>query len=102
MSRVLVSGLVKTKNDIIVEQIRDVLQASSLKDLFVKALTSMERLQDMKVFNNVSIKIDMDKRGGREREGVEVTFLVQELGWIKSTMSAHAGTQSGDAVSIQT
>lgn len=95
-----VSGLKRTKNDIVVEQIKDVLQASSLKDLFVKALTSMEQLQEMKVFKNVSIKIDTDKREGQEKKGVEVTFLVQELGWVKSTLSAHAGTQSGDAVSI--
>ena len=33
------------------------------------------------------------------RDGVEVTFLVQEHGWLKSTVAAHAGTQSGDAVS---
>ncbi len=100
VSRVQVAGLIRTKNDIVVEHIKDVLQASSLKELFVKALTSMEQLQDMKVFKNVSLKIDTDKRAGLEREGVEVTFLVQELGWLKAMLGAHAGTQSGDAVSI--
>lgn len=97
VSRVQVAGLKRTKNDIVVEQIKDVLQATSLKDLFIKALSSMERLQDMKVFKTVSMKIDTDKR--ENKEGVEVTFLVQELGWLKSTLAAHAGTQSGDAVS---
>ncbi|XP_064399710.1 sorting and assembly machinery component 50 homolog A-like [Halichondria panicea] len=97
VSRVQVAGLIRTKNDIVVEHIKDVLQASSLKELFVKALTSMEQLQDMKVFKNVSLKIDTDKRAGLEREGVEVTFLVQELGWLKAMLGAHAGTQSGDA-----
>ncbi len=100
VSRVQVAGLIRTKNDVVVEQVKDVLQASSLKELFVKALTSMEQLQDMKVFRNVSLKIDTDKREGLEREGVEVTFLVQELGWLKAMLGAHAGTQSGDAVSV--
>ena len=66
------AGLRRTKNDIVVEQIKDVLQADSLKDLFIRALTSMERLQEMRVFKNVSMKIDTDK-GKESGEGITCT-----------------------------
>ena len=126
MSRVRVAGLKRTKNDIVVEQIKDVLKVTSLRELFFKSIDSMKQLQRLNVFNNVSIYFDTDKSakdrkgvepreevvaGGVEsrqevglsrvkaEESVEVTFFVEEKGLTSFGIAANAGTQSGDAVS---
>ena len=111
MSRVRVAGLKRTKNDIVVEQIKDVLKATSLKELIYKSLDSVRQLDQLNIFRNISIRLDTDKkRKGaeptqevdlskvKEDDSIEVTFVVQELGWFSSTIAANAGTQSGDAV----
>ena len=93
------AGLKRTKNDIVTEQIKHVLGSHSLKDLFIQSLESMQRLQELNIFKHISLKIDTDKRASQVDQSLEVTFIVEEYGWLKSTVSAHAGTQSGDAVS---
>lgn len=109
-----VAGLRRTKNDIVVEQIKDVLKAESFKDLLMRSLDSMQQLERLKVFRHISLRLDTIK-GSRKRKGaelgaevdlaaagdesIEVTFVVKELGSLSSTIAANAGTQSGDAVS---
>ena len=125
MSRVRVAGLNRTKNDIVVEQIRDVLKATSLRDLLVRSLNSMRQLEQLNIFRHVSIRLDTDKSAKvkwaeskeevgpkgeeskqevdlshiKDEDSIEVMFVVKEHGWISSTIAANAGTQSGDAVS---
>ena len=125
VSRVRVAGLKRTKNDIVVEQIKDVLKATSLRELIFKSIDSMNELQRLNIFKNVSIFLDTDKsakakgaepkaevltegveskrevglsRVGNE-DSVEVTFFVEERGLTSYGIAANAGTQSGDAVS---
>lgn len=121
MSRVRVAGLARTKNDIVVEQIKDVLKATSLKELLLRSFDSVNKLEQLKIFRHISIRLDTNKdarastRGSatkgeeprqevdpsriKENDSIEVTFVVKELGWFSSTIAANAGTQSGDAVS---
>ena len=129
MSRVRVAGLKRTKNDIVVEQIKDVLEATSLRELFFRSIESMKQLERLNIFNNVSIFFDTDKsaklkakkegvepnaevvEGGVESrqevdlsrisndDSIEVTFFVEERGLTSFGVAANAGTQSGDAVS---
>ena len=119
------AGLKRTKNDIVVEQIKDVLQATSLRELLFKSIDSMNQLERLNIFNNVSIFLDVDKsakaKGAepkaevgtegveskwemdlsriRNEDSVEVTFFVEERGLTSYGIAANAGTQSGDAVS---
>ena len=129
MSRVRVAGLKRTKNDIVVEQIKDILKVTSLRELFFRSIESMKQLERLNIFNNVSIFFDTDKsaklkakkegvepkaevvEGGVESrqevdlsrissdDSVEVTFFVEERGLTSFGVAANAGTQSGDAVS---
>jgi hypothetical protein len=119
---VRVAGLKRTKNDIVVEQIKDVLEATSLHELYVKSLESMTQLKRLNIFKDVYIYLDRDKRGAkgnkkgvepkaevrtkgvwskhvRSEDSVEVIFFVEEKGLTNFGIEANAGTQSGDAVS---
>ena len=119
MSRVKIAGLKRTKNDIVVEQVRDVLKTESLRELLFTCLESARRLEQLNIFRRVSLLLDTDKRSRmkgagsgaesgqqevdlsnvKDGDSIEVTFVVKELGWFSSTIAANAGTQSGDAVS---
>ena len=128
MSRVSVAGLKRTENDIVVEQVKDVLKATSLQELYFKSLESMSQLKQLNIFKDVYVFLDTDKKRGkvnkkgvepkaevgtkgvesrpdvhssriRSEDSVEVIFFVQEKGLTNFGVAANAGTQSGDAVS---
>ncbi len=109
-------GLVRTKSDIVAEQIKDILEAKTLSEMFIKANEGTEKLKALNIFKHISMVLDTDKKGagnlsngiqgdggGEGEDGqvdkMQVTFLVKESGWFKSTLGAEAGTQSGGAVS---
>ena len=96
VNRVQVSGLNRTKNDIVVAQVRDILGATSLQNLLVESLQAVERLKQLKVFKFVSVVFDTDQ----DSKGVQVVFYVKERSVFSLTVGATAGTQSGDAVSV--
>ena len=130
MSRVSVAGLKRTENDIVVEQVKDVLKATSLQELYFKSLESMSQLKQLNIFKDVYVFLDTDKKRGkvnkkgvgpkaevgtkgvesrpdvhssriRSEDSVEVIFFVQEKGLTNFGVAANAGTQSGDAVSAR-
>lgn len=97
IKRVRVVGLVRTKADIVAEQVKDVLKAKTLQEALLKSLESKQRLKDLEIFKNVSIELDAPKNGAGSHDGMEVTFHVKECRMLTSSIAANAGTQSGDA-----
>ena len=53
----------------------------------------------MNVFKEVEILYDVSRDQGGVVKGVEVVYQVKEAGMINSSLSAHAGAQTSDAVS---
>ena len=117
VNRVRIEGLKKTKTDIAVEQIKDVLKVKNSVELFIKSYEAAERLQKLNIFKYVNVKLDVDKRErekrkverglegegegvnkGTKEDGLEVTFMVKESGRFKGRVGAETGTQSGGAV----
>ncbi|CAI8027878.1 Sorting and assembly machinery component 50 homolog [Geodia barretti] len=101
VSQVKISGLVRTKNDIVVEQIKDVLKANRLQDVLLESVVSMEKLNSLNVFKSINIRLDAtngeeEEGGGDSEKGVIVTFQVREKKRVKSSLGANVGTQSGD------
>ena len=94
------AGLYHTKDDIAAEQVKDVLGAKTLQEVLMRSLESVQRLKELNVFKNVSVKLDTVKGSQGRAKGLEVTFYVRESGRLASTVAANAGTQSGDAVSV--
>lgn len=64
------------------------------------SLESLERLQSLNIFKKVQLQFDTTKNNKMEETGgLEVAFVVEEFNRLSSSLSASAGTQSGDAVS---
>lgn len=109
----LVDSLNRTKNDIVIEQIKAVLKVKTFRELVLRTIEAKERLQDLNVFKYVVVKFDTDKRnrtsdvGTKEEvkkkadEAVEVTFLVKEQDWFSVMLGIwrNVRKQSGDTVS---
>ena len=60
---------------------------------------SVEKLRSLNIFKDVSWNFVAVKDDKGNASGLEVCFVVQECGQIAASVSASAGTQSGDAVS---
>lgn len=95
--KVNVSGLRRTKNDIIVEQVKKVLQATTLEETLTFSLQSLEKLQSLNIFKNIRIHFDTCRDKVGKVEGIEVTYHVKESSRIATSLSATAGSQTGDA-----
>ena len=107
-------GLKRTKSDIVVEQIKDVLTAKTLVELINKLGEANTNLNALNLFKSVKVVLDTDKRsknrgGGKraeegeqlgKKEKAEVTFLLKESCWYSVAVGAEGGTQSGGAVSF--
>lgn len=97
VQRLKVTGLCKTKTDIIVEQVKPLLSADSLQDVLLGVQEAQQKLLSLEVFNKVEVLLDTAKGPQAKRNHLDVTFYVEEAGRVKLGMSAHAGRQSGDA-----
>ena len=66
-------GLKKTKTDIVIEQVKDVLDVDNFADLAIKTSQARERLKDLDVFKFVDVILDTVKHAegvrGRKLEG---------------------------------
>ena len=62
-------------------------------------MESVGKLRSLNIFKDIRVKFDTVKDDEGNVSGSEVCFIVQECGRILSSLSASAGTQSGDAVS---
>ena len=68
--------------------------------MLLLSLASLEKLQALNIFKQVHIQLDTAKdENNVETGGLEVAFMVEEYRRIASSLTASAGSQSGDAVS---
>ncbi|XP_019849234.1 PREDICTED: sorting and assembly machinery component 50 homolog [Amphimedon queenslandica] len=95
--KVQVLGLNRTKNDIVTEQVKDVLKSENLLELVANSLESVDRLKSLNAFKEVNLEFGACRNKMGKIDGTAVTFRVKENGLIASSISANAGTQSGDA-----
>ena len=61
------------------------------------SMESVGKLRSLNTFKDIQLNFDTVKDDEENTSGLEVCFIVQECGRISSSVSASAGTQSGDA-----
>ncbi|XP_063228333.1 sorting and assembly machinery component 50 homolog [Bacillus rossius redtenbacheri] len=79
VDKVSIDGLGRTKDDIIVQSVQDLMKARNLQEVILKAHRTREKLSSLGCFKNIGIFIDTSSGEGSSPHGYEVTFSVQEM-----------------------
>ncbi|XP_078581194.1 sorting and assembly machinery component 50 homolog [Branchiostoma floridae x Branchiostoma japonicum] len=98
VERVHVDGLGRTKDDIIVREVKDVLNSTSFEDVILRSHHAKMRLERLGIFKNVGIFIDTSKGPEADPNGLEVTFEVKELRPLTGTANTMVGNNEGSMV----
>ncbi|KAH3857700.1 sorting and assembly machinery component 50 homolog [Dreissena polymorpha] len=95
VQRVLVSGLKRTKDDIITKNVKPLLQAENFGDIVKKAEAVSDRLQQLGIFSRIKIEIDTCKGANANDNGYDVRYVVQESGRLKMGYYTMVGQNDG-------
>jgi len=89
---VSVDGLVRTKNDIVMDSVKDLFKVQHFEDLVLRAQDVRGKLQELGCFSNVGIHIDTSDTGARD---YVVTYNVQELKKVVGSINTMVGNNEG-------
>jgi len=92
VSFVSIAGLGRTKDDIVVESVKDLFKVSHFEDLVLQAQEVRGRLQELGCFSDVAINIDTSVSGPQD---YEVTFEVKELKRVAGSVNTMVGNNEG-------
>lgn len=87
-----VDGLVRTKNDIVMESVKDLFQVEHFEDLVLRSQEIRGRLQELGCFSKVGIHIDTSETGAKD---YVVTFNVEELRRVVGNVNTMVGNNEG-------
>ncbi|RUS70155.1 hypothetical protein EGW08_022081 [Elysia chlorotica] len=94
VQRIVVDGLTRTKDDIVIREIRPLLNAKTFDELVHLSYNAKVKMERLGVFKNVVIAIDVSK--DNREYGYEVLFEVQEFrridGGIHTSISNNDGS----------
>ncbi|KAK6973769.1 sorting and assembly machinery component 50 [Biomphalaria glabrata] len=94
VQRVVVDGLTRTKDDIIIKEIKPLLSAKTFEELVHLSYGAKVKMERLGLFKNVVIAIDVSK--DKRENGYEVLFEVQEFrrvdGGIYTSISNNDGS----------
>ncbi|CAL1547038.1 unnamed protein product [Lymnaea stagnalis] len=94
VQRVVVDGLTRTKDDIIIKEIKPLLSAKTFDELVQLSYGAKVKMERLGLFKNVVIAIDVSK--DKRENGYEVLFEVQEFrrvdGGIYTSISNNDGS----------
>ncbi|XP_066596091.1 sorting and assembly machinery component 50 homolog B [Prorops nasuta] len=96
VDKVHIDGLKRTKDDIVKAQVTELFNAHDFQDVVLKAHNVRAKLEALGCFKNIGIYIDTSQGPDATPEGVEVTFIVNEMkrlmGGIKTTVGNNEGS----------
>lgn len=87
-----IDGLVRTKNDIVMESVKDLFQVEHFEDLVLRSQEIRGRLQELGCFSRVGIHIDTSDTGAKD---YVVTFNVEELRRVVGSVNTMVGNNEG-------
>ncbi|CAG5132667.1 unnamed protein product [Candidula unifasciata] len=94
VQRVVVDGLTRTKDDVVIKEIKPLLGAKTFDELVQLSYNAKVKMERLGLFKNVVIAIDVSK--DKAEHGYEVMFEVQEFrqidGGIHTTISNNDGS----------
>ncbi|XP_060068746.1 sorting and assembly machinery component 50 homolog [Ylistrum balloti] len=76
--RVLIEGLVRTKEDFLLPKIRDAFSAENFEQVVRQCVVSKANLQELGIFKTVKITVDTCQAPGASQTDYDVKFIVEE------------------------
>ncbi|OWF52048.1 sorting and assembly machinery component 50 homolog [Mizuhopecten yessoensis] len=78
VQRVLIEGLERTKEDLLIPKVQDTFTAENFEQVVKKCVESKAQLQELGIFKTVQITVDTCKVPGASETAYDVKFLVEE------------------------
>nr|XP_018906395.1 PREDICTED: sorting and assembly machinery component 50 homolog [Bemisia tabaci] len=88
VQKVVVDGVRRTKDFVIHDQLKDVLEAKNFADVIKQSIAVKNKLEALGIFQKVGVLIDVSRGPDAVEDGYEVTFFVQESSRIKGGISS--------------
>ncbi|XP_071477072.1 sorting and assembly machinery component 50 homolog B-like [Diadema antillarum] len=98
VDRVHVDGLHRTKDDLVVGQLKGVFTAKTFKEVIQRSAEAKMKLEGLGVFKSVGVYIDTSKRPNASKQGLDVTFNVRETRRIAGSAHTAVGNNEGSLV----
>ncbi|PSN40542.1 Sorting and assembly machinery component 50 [Blattella germanica] len=98
VDKIFVDGLSRTKDDIVIDTVKDLFDAKDFQEVIVGAQQVRGKLENLGCFRNIGIFIDTSSGPNATPEGLEVTFHVQELKRIVGGVNTLVGNNEGSLV----
>jgi len=89
---VSVDGLVRTKDDVVVESLKDLFQVQDFESLVLTAQGVRGKLQELGCFSAVGIHVDTSDTGSKD---YEITFKVEEMKKVQGSVNTMVGNNEG-------
>jgi len=89
---VSIDGLNRTKDDIVMDSVKDLFKVEQFEDLILTAQDVRGKLQELGCFSNVGINIDTSSTGAKD---YTVTFQVEELKKVTGSVNTMVGNNEG-------
>ncbi|XP_069685589.1 sorting and assembly machinery component 50 homolog isoform X1 [Periplaneta americana] len=98
VDKIYVDGLCRTKDDIIIDTVKDLFKAKDFQEVIVGAHKVRGKLEGLGCFRNIGIFIDTSSGPDATPEGLEITFHVRELKRIIGGVNTLVGNNEGSLV----
>ncbi|XP_027231761.1 sorting and assembly machinery component 50 homolog isoform X1 [Penaeus vannamei] len=95
VQRVHVDGLARTKDDIVINTVRDVFTAQDFYSVILKIHEARSRLAKLGCFKDVGVFIDTYEGPDARDDGIEVTFEVREVNFLGAKVNTSVGNNEG-------
>ncbi|KAK3881476.1 hypothetical protein Pcinc_014077 [Petrolisthes cinctipes] len=95
VQRVHVDGLARTKDDLVINTVRDVFTAQDFQSVILKIHEVRTRLSKLGCFKEVGVFIDTYEGPDALDDGIEVTFEVRELNLLGAKVNTSVGNNEG-------
>lgn len=95
VDKVHFDGVRRTKDDILLQVVDDLLQAQTVQEVVVKAHSVRQQLETLQAFKSIDIVLDTSKGPDATPDGYEVTFNVKEKSRMDGNISLIAGNNDG-------
>lgn len=94
VQRVQVSGLGRTKDDIVVKSIRNIFHAKDFQSVVFKIHEARNKLEKLGCFQGVGVLIDTYNGPDAHHDGIEVIFVVEEKKLLGAKVNTSLGGQN--------